>query len=436
MQADVDVRSRPRAGCHVREEARKLRILGINILAGTKDALVVGPRLREVQFLLEEPDFVGVDRLGIDRVAVALLRGVCAHGGAGDPVLRDFLFLGLIFHLDLHHIAVGHAVPVRDKRQLDRAIRTENRLPAPVTRDSATRDVAVRHDRTVLQLLPARVLEYELDVVVDVAAVLPVVKPSDSHDRLRVLVEDPVRNVDLVRHQLGAQAAGVLAIEAPVELILEVGLRLAAPVGVPVPLSLDVGNVTDHAGVHHLLGALVEEAVASLEPDLDDLVGIGFVQRPETVDFFGAENERLLAEDVLARFQGRLHHGIVQEQRDRDEHGLDVVAREQFVVVGVGPRLIVEDLEGSIEVLLVNVAERNALAVRHIDEVSLEQPPATAAGTDHGVVNDFLGLCLRRTDERALRRCRDRRSGGGCGLGEIAPVKLRTVRCSVCHLPS
>ena len=122
LQADIDVGPRPRARGNILEEAGELGVLGIDILLGAQDPLVVGPRLGEEDLLLDEADLARVDGIGVDRESVALLRGVHAHGGAGHPVLALILLLGLVFHLDLHHVRVQHAVAVGNQRELDRAV--------------------------------------------------------------------------------------------------------------------------------------------------------------------------------------------------------------------------------------------------------------------------------------------------------------------------
>ena len=313
----------------------------------------------------------GVHGFGVDRESVALLRRVHAHRGTGDPVLAIVLLLGLVFHLDFHHIRIEHAVAVGNQGEFDRSVGAQDRFAAAIARHPPPRDVAVGHDRAVLQLLAARIFEDELDVVVDVAAVLPVVEPAHAHHGLGVLVQDPVGHIDLVRHQLRAKTAGILAIQAPVELILEFGRGLAAPVRVAVPLGLDVRHVTDGPGIDEVLGALVELAVAPLQADLNELIGVRFVQRPQSVDFLGREDQGLLAEDMLARLEGSLHDREVQEQGNRDEDGLDRVVLEQLVVVGVGLRRAVKDLQCPVQVLLVNVTQRDAFAVLHMHQVAL-----------------------------------------------------------------
>ena len=160
-----------------------------------------------------------------------------------------------------------------------------------------------------------------------------------------MLVQNPVGHVDLVGHQFRAQPARVLAIQAPVELVLELGRGLAAPVRVAVPLGLDVRHLPDRSAIDEILGALIQLAVAPLQADLDDLIRVGLVQSPQAVDFLGREDQRLLAEDVLAGLQRGLHDRVVQEKRNRYEDGLDGVVLEQLVVVGVSCRLAVEDLQ-------------------------------------------------------------------------------------------
>ena len=114
---------------------------------------------------------------------------------------------------------------------------------------------------------------------------------------------------------------------------------------------------------------------------------------------------------MLAGLQGSLHHGKVQKQRHCDEYRVDVVLREQLVVVGVSPRRVVEDLERPLQVLLVDVAKSDAFAVLHMHEMPLKQPAAAAPGPDHRVPDDMLA-CLRLADERASARgCRDSQRG-------------------------
>ena len=93
---------------------------------------------------------------------------------------------------------------------------------------------------------------------------------------------------------------------------------------------------------------------------------------------------------MLAGLEGSLHDRVVQEQRYRDEDGLDRIVGEQFVVVGVGLRLAVKDLQRPVQVLLVNVTQRYAFAVLHMHQVAFEQPSAAAAGPDHGVLDDSV----------------------------------------------
>ena len=75
-----------------------------------------------------------------------------------------------------------------------------------------------------------------------------------------------------------------------------------------MPLGLDVRDFADSAVVDELLGGVIELAVAALQADLNDLVGVRLMQGAQTVNFGRGKDERLFAKDVFARVHRRQDH--------------------------------------------------------------------------------------------------------------------------------
>ena len=80
---------------------------------------------------------------------------------------------------------------------------------------------------------------------------------------------------------------------------------------------------------------------------------------------------------------------------------------QQVVVVGVPLGSVFEHLQGPPEVLLVDVAQGDALPVLHVDQMALQQAPSAAARADHGVADDPV-RSFAGSNERAVGQCGSR----------------------------
>ncbi len=136
-----------------------------------------------------------------------------------------------------------------------------------------------------------------------------------------------------------------------------------------MPLRLNVGYVSEHAFVDHLLGELVELAVAALQADLENLLGMLRHLRPHHVRLFGLEHEALLAEDVLAGVEGVLGDAVMLEQRDGDDDGFDVLVGEQLAIILVFRRIGADDGRDLVHFLGIEIADGGAMPVVDFGEV-------------------------------------------------------------------
>src|SRR5689334_15668811 len=92
--------------------------------------------------------------------------------------------------------------------------------------------------------------------------------------------EEPVGHVHLVRSKLGSKSAGEFAVFAPVLFLVgaSCGNGLVPRIlgnRVSMPLAADVRHRAEFVLVDHLLHGLVELAVATLQSDLQNLLGPG-----------------------------------------------------------------------------------------------------------------------------------------------------------------
>src|SRR5690606_30083438 len=90
----------------------------------------------------------------------------------------------------------------------------------------------------------------EVDVVVRVAAIGIEVDAAVAADGIRMGAEEPVDDVDLMRRELGREPARHLAVEPPVDDLLELGIRRRpAHLVVLVPLRAEAGEIADAVAV-------------------------------------------------------------------------------------------------------------------------------------------------------------------------------------------
>ena len=182
-----------------------------------------------------------------------------------------------------------------------------------------------------------------------------------------------------------------------------------------MPLAANVRDVAQHALVDHLLGRLVELAVAPLQAALQHLLGMLGHQRPQRVYFFRLVHQALLAEDVLARLQAVFGDRKVLVQRHGDQHRVDILARQQLAVVLVWRWIIAGGIHAFFQVDVPVVAHRHAAARVGFVEV-LEQVSAAASGPDKSVLHLVVGSVYLLDEGRALGRgqgCGDSRNGAG-----------------------
>ena len=177
---------------------------------------------------------------------------------------------------------------------------------------------------------------------------------------------------------------------------------------------MHVMHVAQNAVVHHAFDGLIEIAVAPLQAGLEGLLGILRGEGAQAVHFLGLEHEALFAEHVLAGHQRIARDAVVLEQRSGDEDRLHVLLGEQFAIILVGFRVVADELDGLIEVGLLDIAQTDAAAVVDAAQV-LEQILATAAGTDHAELNLLAGglYCSNGGEALHLRK-------RGCGRGHGA----------------
>ena len=175
-------------------------------------------------------------------------------------------------------------------------------------------------------------------------------------------VHDEGGDVGLVDHQVGGDAAGVVPIEAPLEvaLLVEVlgggGAEEALPVGVllggvggngvapgrgavgqvvAIPEGADVVAVADQALLDHRPRHLVEAVGAVLRADLDDALALGG-DAHDLLRFFDGVGQRLLDVDVLAGGERVEQHAVMEMLRRGDDDRVDGLVGQQFLVVDVG----------------------------------------------------------------------------------------------------
>src|SRR5262249_12088957 len=106
-----------------------------------------------------------------------------------------------------------------------------------------------------------------------------VIESADAHDEFGALAEHPVRDVNLMRAELGRQTARKLLVLAPVIYSVGDARRQRTVPGifaerVAMPLRLHIGDLTQDALVDHLPRGLVILAVAALQADLQSLLRV------------------------------------------------------------------------------------------------------------------------------------------------------------------
>ena len=83
-----------------------------------------------------------------------------------------------------------------------------------------------------------------------------------------------------------------------------------------MPLGVHELHIAQHALVDHLLDSLIILAIAPLQADLQNLLGmLRGINRTQFLNFVGREYEALFTENVLAGLQRILEHRIVKVNR-------------------------------------------------------------------------------------------------------------------------
>ncbi len=130
-----------------------------------------------------------------------------------------------------------------------------------------------------------------------------------------------------------------------------------------MPHPLDVADLADQALRNHIFGGLVELAIAPLQANLEDLLRPLVGKRPQRVDLFGLEDQALLAKHVLAGQQDVASNGEMLVQGRDHDHGVDVLARQQILIVSECLRIGARERDALLQIRRVVVAYGDALAV-------------------------------------------------------------------------
>ena len=262
-------------GLAVVEEGLKFGFDRIAVLFGNHHALLQKPQFGEFHLLFEEA-LVALHLVPVHEDGQALLASADGIGSArrGWRRLRtrsDRSRVGLHGFAEPH--AGWHGSFSVAYRKMQRAFGAHDALAKLRAGGVQIRKVGVGGDRTVDQLLAFRILINQLNVVRNIPTVFVIVQAADTHDIFRGSAEHPVCDIDLMGGELGGKSTGELLVETPIQDIL-FAAGFHGPTGVAVPLGVDVGDVAEESLVDHLLGCLVELAIAALQADLHDLFGM------------------------------------------------------------------------------------------------------------------------------------------------------------------
>src|SRR5262249_5039318 len=124
------------------------------------------------------------------------------------------------------------------------------------------------------------ILEYGIDMIVNLAPVLVSVYSSGSDDRLRHSPRKPINGVDLMAAEFCHHAVGILRVKSPVGQMIDGRVtpgrrvefrvrRLASPISVAVPQCSNMINVPDGSFADELVGLVIKRAVGALMADLE-----------------------------------------------------------------------------------------------------------------------------------------------------------------------
>ena len=224
--------------------------------------------------------------------------------------------------------------------------------------------------------------------------------------------------------QLGHQAAGIVAVEAPVDLALQFGRRdRTPPVVVAVPERLDALDPAEHARFDHLDGLDIDRIVEPLLTDEHDPPGA--LVRPVDVErFVERAGHRLLAVDVLAGLHRRHGDLAVQVQRHGDNHRIERRIVEHLPVVRTGPGRG-RPSSGRFEVGSVVVAQPHHFGLG-IGRQKAEQILSARSGTDHRDAGPLVAhgplILFGETSEPRKRREERRRSGSETEFPQEIPA--------------
>ena len=137
-------------------------------------------------------------------------------------------------------------------------------------------------------------------------------------------------------------------------------------------------------------------------------------------------DHRLFQINVLAGLHRVDRRGLMPVVRGRDQHGIDILARQNLAVVACCKHILSPQLFAVGQTAVVAVSSGNQLDARHLNRdagivLSLD------AGSDKGK----LDVIVRRARRRGLRQQRFQ-LGGGCGqrrcLYELSAIQHRQ-RC-------
>ena len=395
------------------EEALQLHVHRVARFFLHKNAFRIQPAAGVLDFAIEKALFAVEGQVAGHQRNRTVGAAGSDHGGAGHEGL--LLVIGLLDGRSLGRLAIppGHRhVHVVTHGDLNRALGAHDDLAHLRPGAIEVREKLVGADRRISQLLAVGIAVDQLDVVVNVAAVLERIQAAQAHHELGLGTEHPIGDIHLVRSQLGGQAAGELPEQAPVVYVgraarLHRPQRAGLVDHVAMPLRMDVMHVAQDALVHHVLHHLVELAVAPLQTGLQNLFRPRVGKRAQLVHLIRLEYQALLAEDVPAAQQRIPGQRVMHVERGDDENGVEILAVQQLAVILVSFRIVADGRDAMVERGLLEVAQRHAAAGRNILEV-LEQVAAAAAGADHAVLHLVVGGLHRLDRRRAL-------NGGGHG---------------------
>src|SRR5665213_658087 len=218
----------------------------------------------------------------------------------------------------------------------------------------------ILHLKALGEIVERAVVEDRGHRVPVLAAVFPEINAAVGDDAARMReAAEPVDGVDLMHEPLVGNAGGVrpeqakLEVLASVERYLGTVHQIALPVGVfflqqrddigaapaaglvDVPGHLDHDDVAKLAGLDVLRRALVAGRAAALRSYLDDLSGLvdGGAEEAGVVHGVGG---RLFYVGIAAGVDGLGAVARVLEVGRRDEHGVDILAGVELVVVADG----------------------------------------------------------------------------------------------------